>query len=224
APLLMTGGLIGLYMEIKTPGFGIFGIGSLVCFALYYWAHHVAGLAGASEVLILIVGFAFLLAEVFLLPGFGVAGTIGVLCVLWALLGAMVEAYPGGPPIPEWRTFEIPVLKLATALAGTVALGGLVTRFLPESRLGSKLILQTAMNSDEGYQSSQERGETMVGRIGRTLTQLRPSGAALFDDDRLDVVTQGQFIEQDVAVEILEVHGNRIIVESTEVTKEDDSA
>ena len=214
APILMIIGFLGIYIEIKTPGFGLPGVLGAACLALFFWGHHIAGLAGLEDLVIFIVGIALILVEVFLIPGFGFTGVLGIALVLVSLVGAMVRIVPGGSWLPVWGDLQEPIFKTGLALVGAGAGALLLGRFLPQSRLFGRLTLAAANSATAGYTAGPDT-TPLVGKTGITLTQLHPAGAARFDGERLDVVTSGEFIEAGVAVRIVEARGSRLVVQKT---------
>jgi len=215
SPLLMMAGLLGVYAEIKTPGIGIAGVAGLICLAIFFWGHHIAGLAGAEELLLIVIGIGFLAAEIFVIPGFGIAGVLGILMIMTGLLTTMVEHYPGGSFVVPWSSLEGPLAVLGSSLVGATIGAIVLTRYLPQSRLFKPLRLETAMTTSTGYAASSSTKE-LVGLRGTTLSPLRPSGTARFGDRKLDVLTTGQFVEAGEDVRIVESHGSRVVVEPIE--------
>jgi membrane-bound serine protease (ClpP class) len=205
-------GLLGLYVEFKTPGFGFPGIAGIILLAIWFWGYNIAGLAGMEEIAIFLIGLTLLLIEILFIPGFGWAGLGGICLIVLSLLMAMVEYYPGEPWYPTFPKFRLPLTNfgLATILSAIGLL--LVGRYLPRTSLFQKLVLQSATLRQEGFSSSQDT-TSLVGRPGTTETPLRPSGRARFGNDLLNVVTRGDFIEAGEEIVIAEGHGNRIIVE-----------
>jgi membrane-bound serine protease (ClpP class) len=208
APILMLIGLGGLWLEFKTPGFGIFGILGITCLLLFFLGHHIAGLAGFEDVLIFILGVALLAVEIFVTPGFGVMGFSGLLLIFISFISAMSERMPG-----KWRpisfspeTFTEPVLKTTIAFVGSVVLVMIAGKFLPNTRLFNTLTLGEVSPEPE------EEAE-LLGMEGVAHSDLRPGGTAYFGSRKLDVVTYGDYIAHQTPVRIVEVHGNRIVVE-----------
>lgn len=208
APILMLIGFGGLWLEFKTPGFGIFGILGISCLLLFFLGHHIAGLAGYEDVLIFLAGVALLAIEIFITPGFGIMGFSGLILIFVSFISAMVEHMPG-----RWRPISfspdvlaMPLLKVIIAFVGSIILVAIAGRFMPKTRLFHTLSLATVSpkNVDD---------ETLVGLEGLSHSDLRPSGTALFGDRKLDVVTYGDYIPARSPVRIVEVHGNRIVVE-----------
>ncbi|HBA83949.1 MAG TPA: hypothetical protein DCZ95_07650 [Verrucomicrobia bacterium] len=221
APLFLIGGLLGIYIEVKTPGFGLPGILGITCLVIFFWGHHIAGLAGLEDLILFAVGFTLLLVEILLLPGFGLIGFAGILCMLGAMLSAMIQRYPGVPWHQiSWPQLELPILKLSISLLGTGIAGVILARFLPETTLFKRLILSTSTSRSQGFEAAHSE-DTLIGQEGVTLSALRPSGAALIGDRRLDVVTQGEFVEAEAVVRVTEVHGQRIVVEAVSKNRQE---
>ncbi len=213
APLLLMAGLFGLYLEFKAPGFGLPGILGLLALALFFWGHHIAGLAGMEDVLIFIVGLILVLVEFFVLPGFGIPGVAGLLLMLWALLDAMAEKLPGSPWYPSLPDLQGPLSKLSLAIVMTGIAALIVGRYLPRTPMLNWIVLKKATSSSIGYTSAAP-ADDLLGQVGVAITALRPGGAVLLGETRRDVVSRGGFIEQGQRVRVAEVHGNRIVVES----------
>ena len=212
APILMMLGFLGIYVEIKTPGFGLPGILGILCLALFFWGHHIAGLAGMEDLALFAAGVALVLVEIFLIPGFGVVGIVGLALVILSLVGAMTRTVPGGPWLPDWGDVQLPIFKTALALVGTGAGALLLGRFLPRSRLFGRLALSAATAAAEGYVAAPD-SSPLVGKTGVALTPLRPAGAARIDGRHVDVVTSGEFIDANAPVTVVEAHGNRLVVQ-----------
>ena len=210
--ILLALGLLGVYIEIRTPGFGFPGIGGILCLLIWFWGHHIAGLAGMEEILLFTAGIALLVVEVFVTPGFGFVGMTGLLLVIASVILSMVQHYPGAPVIdlPPLHLRDA-LVNLAVALVAVVGLGALVTLALPRTRLFHGLTLDTALKGarpDEAPSPPQD----LVGARGVALTILRPAGIAELNGRRLNVVARGAFIEPDTPIVVAEVHGNRIVV------------
>ena len=213
APLFLMAGLLGLYIEFKTPGVMLPGILGVLCLAIFFWGHHIAGLAGWEDMLLFLCGLALVITEVFFFPTLGFLGVIGAVLMLWALLSAMIEHLPGGPWYPTLPELKFPTFKLALALVMTG--GGVLVagRYLPESRLFRRFVLETATSKRAGYQAATEDTTALLGLAGTALTMLRPAGAAQFGERHLDVVTRGDFLPAGTPVHIVETQGNRLVVE-----------
>ena len=213
APIFLIVGLLGLYVEFKMQGAVLPGVVGVICLAIFFWGHHIAGLAGAEDILIFMLGMALLVVELLFIPGFGFLGILGIGMMLWALFDAMVEKYPGGPWYPTWPVVQIPLIKLSVALIGTAVLAMALGKYLPNTRLFKNIGLDATTSKQDGYAASDD-SQSLVGLEGRALSALRPAGSAEFGDQRLDVVTRGDFLASGTPIRVVESHGNRIIVEA----------
>ncbi len=213
SPILLMAGLLGLYIEFKTPGFGLPGILGIAALALFYWGHHIAGLAGREDLILFVIGVSLVLVEVFILPGFGIAGILGLSLIMLSLLNAMAERLPGGPWLPTLPNLQTPLLKLSAAIVLTAIAAVLLGRFLPKTPLYSRLVLQTATAGRAGYNAAPVSSIAVLGALGTSATALRPAGTALIAGQRVDVVTRGDFLEEGTPLRVAEVHGGRVVVE-----------
>jgi membrane-bound serine protease (ClpP class) len=213
APLFLIVGLLGLYIEFKMQGTIIPGAIGVLCLAIFFWGHHIAGLAGMEDILIFLLGMALLMVEILMIPGFGAIGFLGISLMLWALLDAMIEKYPGGPWYPAWPVVQVPLLKLYIALIGTAVAAMFLGKFLPGTRLFKNIGLETTSSKKAGYSASDE-SNSLIGLEGRALSPLRPAGTAEFGDRKLDVITRGDYLAGGTPIRIVESHGSRIIVEA----------
>ena len=209
APILLMIGLGGIYIEIKTPGFGLPGIAGAAALVLFFFGHHLAGLAGMEDIIIFIIGFSLLVIEIFITPGFGVPGISGIALILVSLLNAMTWKMPGH----FWPAFDDGTLHhaigtLASGLTGTAIIGYLAGKYLPTSRVFHPMLI----NQQSG-RSTAEGLSNLTGKTGVAEMNLHPAGRARFGNEYLSVITRGEFIDKNTAVRIVETHGNRIVVE-----------
>jgi membrane-bound serine protease (ClpP class) len=207
APLLLSLGMLGLVFEIKSGAFGIGGLVSLGALGLFFGSHLLLGLAGWEEVLLLGLGLIALGVEVFILPGFGVAGILGLVLIV----GAMLMALVGKLPTPT--DFLQAAAILGVSLLATTAVAFAWLRHLPNSTRWGGLFLRYATTAVEGYVSAPARGD-LVGQRGTALTDLRPSGTARIGGERLDVVTEGEFVKAGTPVSVVRSDGYRLIVQA----------
>ncbi len=212
APLLLMAGLLGIYIEIKTPGIGLPGVLGGIALALYFWGHHIAGLAGLEEVALFVIGVVLVVAELIFFPTMGILGVAGAGLMIFSLLLAMIQHFPGTPMMPTLPDLEAPLRQLALGLVLTAAGGAIIGRFLPRITTYSRLALDTASRSADGF-TAVPRLDEWVGRTGQTLGALRPSGAALFGEERRDVMTRGEYVEPGRTVRVVAADSGRLVVE-----------
>jgi membrane-bound serine protease (ClpP class) len=176
--------------EITAP----IGVGALL---LFFGGHHIAGLAGLEILLLLVVSIALLIAELFV-PG-GILGLIGAGGIIASVI--MAAPSPGYGAIYLGAGFVVSVIGAFLAVKATGRGRGIFGRF----------VLRHEESVNSGYTGVPDRSN-LVGMIGRAITPLRPAGTAEFGDSRVDVVTDGEFIEKNTPVEVRKVEGTRVIV------------
>ena len=205
--LLLSLGTLGIFIEIRTPGFGVPGFLGLLCIGLFFGGHMLTRIGAEWAFLLFILGLGLIALEVFVIPGFGVAGVLGITLMLGSVFFVFDKAY-------EFRTA---VMWLSVSVILTAGLAILAAFFLPETQLFQRLALSTVMDTEMGYHSSSaEDFQEYLGQSGVALTPLRPSGTARIADKRVDVVTVGDFIPQDSNVKVVEVEGSKVFVEAVE--------
>ena len=147
---------------------------------------------------LILIGFVLILIEIFLIPGITLAGIGGGL----AILGGVFYAYKYlGPTEAAW------------CLGGSLVLGGILLRFVIKTRSWRRLVLDTKESGQEGFRSTRSQLEDLVGKEGVAVTPLRPAGTVLIEEERIDVVTEGAFVERNSRVTVVEVEGNRVVVQ-----------
>lgn len=196
-PILLSIGSLGLVLELYSPGFGIPGAMGISALLLFFYGHLVAGLAGMETIILFVVGVILIVLEIFV-PG-GILGVLGLGAVIVSFFLAMDDIASTG---------------IALLIAMLVTIGAMVllfTVFGKRIRIFDRIILRDSTNTEQGYVSNVSRIE-LVGQIGVTLTALRPSGTAVINEERIDVVTEGMFIEAKKKVRIVKAEGSRIVV------------
>ncbi|MBM7604747.1 membrane-bound serine protease (ClpP class) [Metabacillus crassostreae] len=196
-PILLSIGSIGLVVELYSPGFGIPGFMGLASLLLFFYGHLVAGLAGLESLLLFILGIILIIAELFV-PG-GIMGILGFASVIGSLYIAS-------------GNFIQMTISLLIAFAVSVLVSILLVKvFGKRMNIFKRLILRDSTNTESGYVSSKTRNE-LINLEGVALTTLRPAGTAIIGDERLDVVTEGSYINKGQKVKVVKVEGSRIVV------------
>jgi membrane-bound serine protease (ClpP class) len=211
APMLLSLGFLGLIIEIKTPAFGVAGLLGGSALTLFFGSHFLLGLAGWEELILLTAGIVLIAVEMFALPGFGIAGIAGVLAILASLYLSMVSPMATGADYAQ--AFGV----LSLSIIVVIVAGWAMLRHLPRSRGLSKsgLMLGAATTRETGYLSSAVRAE-LVGAVGVALTDLRPAGAGRFGDERIDVVSDANWIGAGTPIRIVRSDGYRHVVQTVE--------
>lgn len=207
APFLLSLGFLGLIVEIKTPAFGMAGAAGLLSLALFFGSHMIVGLAGLEDVLVFGAGLVLLGVEVFVIPGFGLFGILGAVAILG---GAYMSLLGGLPTVPD---FTRAGLVMTTTLLLILVSAWTLVRSLPgRSRLAkSGVFLLSRTDRDIGYESAPHRDD-LVGREGRAITDLRPSGTGLFGEERVDVVSESEWIAEGTPIRVVSAEGYRHVV------------
>ena len=207
--ILMLMMLGGLYFELQTPGVGFPGGIALLGIALFFAPHYLLGLVEVWEVLLFILGVGLILLELFLFPGFGVAGISGLVLVLFSLIAALVGNV--GFSFPPVSAMMPSVYTLAFTMMTLVVAAVMMARILPGFSMANIFVLTPELRSSEGYTTASTHSE-YLGRVGVALTDLRPSGAMVLDEERIDVITAGEYIDQGEVVRVVDVSGTRVEV------------
>jgi membrane-bound serine protease (ClpP class) len=214
SPLLLIIGIAGIYIEFKTPGFGLPGIIGIVAFALYFFGGYIAGLSGLEWIAVFLLGLALVGLELFVFPGTVALGLIGAVLMLVALVMAMVDVYPGMPTIPTFEKLELPLRDLFIAFVGGGAAVLLLSRWLPKTSIYGKLVSQTASGMSTVAELEQKQ-KSRIGQVGVAISSLRPGGKAQFGDEILDVISQGDMIDKGQRVKIIGHSSTEAVVEAT---------
>ena len=209
SPFLLSLGFLGLLIEIRTPTFGLAGTMGLISLGLFFGSNMIVGLAGLEDVLIVGAGLVLLGIEAFVVPGFGIFGVAGIVAILAGLYMSLLGNIPTMPDFTRaaWVLTSSMLLLIGSAWA--------LIRTLPSSsRLAeSGIFLLAKTTSAIGYESAEVRSD-LVGKHGTAITDLRPAGTALVGDERIDVVSESEWISAGTPVKILSAEGYRHIVRS----------
>ena len=204
--LLMTIGILGILVEIRTPGFGVPGALGIASLALFFWGHWLVRLVGWEELLLVGLGLVLLVIELFVTPGFGVVGALGIA----ALLGGLGLSLVGAGA--TWEAVLTAVGRVAVSLLGAIVASLVMLRFFPRLPFGRRLVLETELAAGQGFASAPEADRAWLGKRGTAASTLRPAGIADIEGERVDVVSDGEFIDAGEPITVVRVDGNRIVV------------
>jgi len=213
-PMLFLFGIVAAYIAFKTPGTGIPELLALVLFGLYFGAASVSGLAEIWEILLFFAGVALILVEIFVLPGFGIPGFLGLALILISLA---LTAMPSTGGIDDFGPVEPYLINIGkdfviAALFATLIMFA-IAKHLPKIPIFGRLALQApASDSPMSAVGEPARPHAMVGAIGVAESNLRPSGRARIDDEEVDVISEGAFIDPGQRIRVIAVHGNVVVV------------
>lgn len=206
--LLIMVALIGMFTEIKTPGWGLPGTAAVIALVLFFGSGYILELASVIEILIFIVGVILLVIEIFVIPGFGVFGIVGIIAIVSSIFLGLLSDFE----FVNTNMLSTAIYQLAGSLVASLIIIYGLSKVLPKTQMWNRLILQTNIVEKSGYASALLEYSHLIDKEGEALTDLRPSGTAVFDNKRFDVVTQGDYIEHGNKVKVISVEGSKVVV------------
>jgi len=219
--LLLIAGLAFFVMEFKTPGLGVFGVMGILSLVGFFAAQQGGGMPMTFTVGMLILGYFLLLAEFFIIPGFGVAGVSGFLLIIFSVYAAtngLEGESTSDRLIPDSDNDWIMLQAWATTFLGT-AVAGTVGALTLAKTMHRIPFLSRAFVKPPILGAARATGVSAAGRLqvevgtrGTAETDLRPSGHAVFPQGSIDVVSEGEWIRQGSLIEVSAVDGVRVVV------------
>lgn len=201
--ILMTVGMLGLLVEIRTPGIGVAGLIGIVCLGLFFGGHWIVHLAGFEELLLIGIGIVALAVEIFVAPGFGIPGVVGIVALVaglgLTLLGSGATA----------SAVVASLGRVAVSFVAALVLMAVLLALLPRTPLGSRIVLTAGAPSGK---LAVAPPRSWLGVTGSTMTPLHPAGTAWLDGERVDVVAEGELVPVGTAIEVIKHEGNRVVV------------
>lgn len=215
-PILMLLGFGALYMELKSPGFGLFGTLGVLLLAVAFGAKYAVGLAAHTELLLLLGGFVLLALEIFVIPGTFIAGGIGVILVVAALTLSMQNFVVPDPELPWEFNALIDNLALTLGMAALALFIPLLAVRYALPRLPRRAAVVADATMREARSAAFDSPALGLGAVGETRTGLRPTGKAVFEGVTFEVTSQGGFVDPGKYVEVVRIHGRNVLVRPLE--------
>ena len=216
---ILTGlGLLALYIALKTPGFAVPEFVAIACFAIIFGSKYLAGIAEWWTIALFLIGVILLLVEILVLPGFGIAGVAGGLCVIIGMLGMIMPADPGNIPLPHtpvaWDMFWGYLQWLIGAFFVSIVVAILLAKYLPRMpMLGTLVLVEAPAASGVDASAPPDLAPGVdVGQLGVAIGSLHPAGQVRIGEATVDVVSEGDLIDAGTQVEVIRREGNRIVV------------
>jgi membrane-bound serine protease (ClpP class) len=206
--ILIMIGLVGLFTEIKTGGWGWPGTAAVIALLLFFGSGYILELVSAFEIVIFVVGVILLLLEIFVIPGFGIVGVLGILLMISGLFLGLL----GDFSITDTNDISNAIIQLASSFVMSGILIFILSKFLPKTKMWNNLILHADISSTSGYTSNIDLS-SLIGAVGVAMTDLRPAGTAIINSKRIDVVTDGEFIKNGTSIVVNFIQGSRVVVE-----------
>ncbi|MCH6574177.1 MAG: nodulation protein NfeD [Bacteroidetes bacterium] len=205
--ILIMIGFFGLLAEIKSPGWGVPGTAGLIALTLFFGTSYILQLASVIEILMFIIGVALILLEIFVIPGFGIAGIGGIILVFASLFLSLV----GGDPFLDFELVSRAIIQLSISLVLALVLIFVLAKYLPKTSIFNKFVLSVSEKSGGGF-SYHSIAKNLIGAEGIALTTLRPAGTAKINGKRVDVVTESEYVEKGKKIKVLAVDGIKVLV------------
>jgi membrane-bound serine protease (ClpP class) len=218
SPLLMGAGLLCVFIEFKTPGFGVFGMLGGLLLALVFFGHHAAGLSGHEPALFFVLGVALVLVELLVVPGTLVAGITGLMLMLGSLVWSMVDVWPDQPLETNFGGDALvgPLLNLLLGLMLATAGALLVWKLLPRGWFFDRLAVAGGMGGPAqlaGVAPAFGGDSSLVGRKGVAATALMPSGQVDIEGRRYEAHSELGPIEAGTRVRVVARRDFNLMVE-----------
>ncbi|MFW6216012.1 MAG: NfeD family protein [Alkalispirochaetaceae bacterium] len=210
--LLILVGLVALFIEITSPGFGLPGAIALTAFSALFASNMMLGRAGSLEIILFVLGLGLLIFEIFVIPGFGVAGISGLFSITVALILSLQRFI-----LPEfdyqWDILGRNLLVVFSSVVGALLIAALLAITAKQTRLFSRLTLTTTQEATAGYTVQEHAAsEGYVAREGVTETPLRPAGKVRLGQEVLAAESEGGYVDSGRRVKVVRVDGNRVVV------------
>ena len=210
APLLLSIGLVLLFIEFKTPGFGVFGILGIGFILIFFGSKYVSGLAGQEELLLFLIGFCLVLVEVFLAPGLFLPALLGLALMFGSLIWAMVDMWPGQEIDWSFALFRVPLVELAQSFGLAFILGYLAIKIMGKTPIGKSMLLETSVGN---LKSNQPSLFIEPNKVGVTVSELYPVGKVQIDGKTYEARSVIGKIEKGQRIKVLKHSGYELVVE-----------
>lgn len=212
-PIIIGIGLLGLFIEFKTPGFGIFGIGGIIFVLIFFGSKYVSGLAGYEEVLFFLLGVSFVALELFLFPGLIIPGLIGFTMIIGSILWAMIDVWPNTEFNWSIEIFKNPIKELALALLTSTGLILILTRILPKTTIWNGLVLSSSVGNLDSSTGIDVNEKLKVGEEGKSISELFPIGQVLINGVRYEARSNLGKIAKGTSIKVIRVDDYELIVD-----------
>lgn len=202
----------GIYFELQTPGVGFPIIASIIAIILYFTPYYLNGLAENWEIIVFVIGILLIMAEIFVIPGFGVAGILGLIFTLGSLILVMLNNDALDFSFVKMDDIFVAIATILAGLMGSIIIMFIGGVRLTNTKFFNRIALQDIQDQTQGYTSSIYKSKSMVGKRGISYTILRPSGRVEIEGDLYDAFTRGNYIDRGVNIEVVSDEGTSLKV------------
>lgn len=204
----------GIYFEMQSPGIGFALLVAIVAALLYFAPLYLEGLANNWEILMFIVGIGLLILEIFVIPGFGVAGVLGILMIVSGLALSLVDnigfSMPDGNYLPVAKSFAIVVFSILFSIILSFYLS---TKIVKVKIGGHTIGLSDELRSEDGFSASEMKYKELIGKTGTAYTILRPVGKVIIDNEQYDAVATVGYINAKENIIVVGYENMQLIVD-----------
>lgn len=203
----------GIYFEMQTPGLGFPSAAAVVAAILYFAPLYIDGLAQNWEILVFILGLLLIAVEIFIIPGFGIAGISGIIFLIAGLTLSLLNN-------TDFNFEEVSTKEIGEAtLTVLIGLGlGFVLMIWLSNKIGTKgMMRKVALHKDLEDAHSSPSLTSLIGKEGTAFTVLRPSGKVMIDNELYDGVSESGFIEKGTKVEVVRFENAQVYVENPDL-------
>ena len=222
-PILLGLGMLLIFIEIKSPGFGVPGISGIILIGLYFALQHAAGLAGHEGVLLFLVGIVLLLVEIFLMPGIFVFAIAGLVCIVAGIFWSGVDFWrlPDGSYEFDRNMFSTPLEHLGIAVATIFTATLLAWKLLPAKWFRDKIVLRSRVGEleDSRVQGARSRDENLpeIGATGTALTDFRPLGIVKINEQQFEASAESGAIQRGDTISVVGFRDFELVVRKIEI-------
>lgn len=205
--LIMMG---GIYFELQSPGIGFPIAAAFLASLLYFTPHYMHGLAENWEILLFFAGVVLIGLEVFVIPGFGIAGVVGILSVFISLFLVMINNVSFDFTYVDSSEINKALVVIAFAMIGAMGFSYFGAKLFMNSKAFSRIALSNTMSKEDGYVSNS--GDDLIGQKGVAYSVLRPSGKIMIDNKLHDAETRGSYLEKGTKIEVIGSDTSSLVV------------
>jgi len=213
APLVLSIGLVCIFVEFKTAGFGVFGVLGIILLLVFFGSKYVAGLAGQEELIVFLLGICLILVEIFLAPGLIIPGIIGFFMMIGSIFWAMVDIWPTPDFTWSFEVFRLPFWELLQSLGIAITIGVLLSMILPKTPLWNHLVLSETLGDAPSNSKAIKSVLSTEGMVGRTVSELFPSGQVQINGKRYEARAVHGRIAKGEKIKVIKIASMDLIVE-----------
>jgi membrane-bound serine protease (ClpP class) len=207
----------GIWFELQAPGIGLASLVSLLAAIFFFAPLYMDGLAQYWEIIVFVLGFVLLMLEIFVIPGFGIAGIAGILAMLFGLTAALIDNATFEFSLAGFKSVSGPLLLVSLSITAAILLSLWITyRIGSKNSLFQRFALTSVQKKSEGFVGVPTEITVLTGKTGTADTMLRPSGKVRIDDKMYDAMSEFGYIDKGVAIRVTRSESGQVYVVKVE--------